>query len=251
MRLAVRAWILQFKVLSRSPFFVSMAVLTPIAYGSLAFLMMGGNDTNGLRVVLGAGLLGAWSTTLYGAAEALFMQRFSGTLEFLIGAPRSLVAPVIGFAGAAVTLGVYSLVGMMIWTALFFHVPLGSVDPVGLLLTLLISFAGLTTVGMMLAALYVVVRQAIEITNVLEFPIWIVCGVLAPASTLWPPLQWIGKLLPLGWSSEALTKTTSGADPTIDLAIAALVTVVYLIVALWLLKVVDMRARVKGTLRLR
>ncbi|QIZ97587.1 ABC transporter permease [Leifsonia sp. PS1209] len=228
-----------------------MAILTPIAYGTLAFFMAGPRPDDGLRVVLGAGLLGAWSTTLYGAAEALFMQRFSGTLEFLIGAPRSLVAPVVGFSAATVTLGLYSLIASGAWCALFFHVNVRVDEPILLVVTLLASFVGLTAIGMLLAALYVVLRQAIEVTNVLEFPIWIACGVLAPATTLWSPVQWVGKLLPLGWSTQALDRVFASQDPIPDLCVALTLALLYSIVAVWLLRIVDLRARVKGTLRLR
>lgn len=252
MTLFLSAWWLQLRILSKSPFFVSMAILTPLVYGSIAMLMAAnqpGEVTT--RIVLGAGLMGAWSTTLYGAAEALFMQRFSGTLELLIGAPRGLVAPVLGFSAATVTLGIYSVLAVWIWSVLVFRVRLEVPSPADLTLSLVVSFIGLVAAGLLLAGLYVITRQAIEITNVLEYPIWIVCGVLTSTSLLWPPLAWVGKLLPLGWAVEAIDITSAGGSPYFQLAMSLALSVLYFVVGLIFLGRLDLLARQKGTLRLR
>jgi ABC-2 type transport system permease protein len=242
---------LQFRLLSRSPFFMSMALLTPIIYGTIAAIQAGqGTGSASVRLILGAGLLGAWSTTLYGAAEALFMQRFSGTLEVMIGAPRGLFVPVLGFSTATVLLGLYSVAAVWVWTVLVFGVRVDGPSAGVLVASVAVSFIGLAAVGLLLAGLYVVTRQAMEITNVAEYPVWIVCGVLAPAATLWPPLAWIGKLLPLGWSVSAMdAKPPSAAWAS--LAIALVLSGLYLLAGTVVLARVDLLARVKGTLRLR
>lgn len=251
MSLYVAAVRLQFTLLSRSPFFLSMAVLTPIIYGTIAIIhARNGDGAASMRLILGAGLLGAWSTTLFGAAEALFMQRFSGTLEMLVGAPRSLFVPVLGFATATVLLGVYSVAAVWVWAVVVFGVPMAGPSPAVLVLGVLVSFIGLAAVGLLLAGLYVVTRQAMEITNVAEYPVWIVCGVLAPSASLWPPLEWVGKVLPLGWSVGALDMDTlSVAWPS--LLVALTLSAVYLGIGAVVLARVDLLARVKGTLRLR
>ncbi|MDN4613017.1 ABC transporter permease [Leifsonia sp. F6_8S_P_1B] len=249
MRLFVASWWLQLRLLSRSPFFLGMAVTTPIAYCTVAVLMSGGQAT--ARAVIGAGLMGAWSTTLFGAAEALFMQRFSGTLELLIGAPRSLVAPVLGFAGATVSLGLYSSAASWLWATCVLGVSSEGVDWPSLLAGLALSFVSLTAIGFLLAGVYVVTRKGIEITNVMEYPIWVVCGVLVPAAALWGPLQLVGRLLPLGWSMEVVDAATHGGDALQAAGPAVLLSAGYLAAGVVLLKRIDLLARTRGTLRLR
>lgn len=241
---------LQFRLLSRSPFFLSMALLTPVVYATIAGIQVGAAGAVPFRIVLGAGLLGVWSTTLFGAAEALFMQRFSGTLELLVGAPRSLLVPVLGFSCASVLLGLYSIGAVWLWSTVAFHVePLTASTPVTVL-SLVVSFVGLAAVGVALAGVYVLTRQAMAISNMMEYPVWIVCGVLTPATSLWPPLLWIGKLLPLGWTVAAIDEVNPVAALR-DLAVAVAVAVGYFGLAEVVLARVDLLARVAGTLRLR
>ncbi|GIT81335.1 hypothetical protein LLS1_30040 [Leifsonia sp. LS1] len=251
MRLAVAAWLLQLRLLSRSPFFVWMALLTPLVYCSLAAMMSGGHAST--RTIIGAGLMGAWSTTLFGAAEALFMQRFSGTLELLVGGPRSLVAPVLGFSLATVTLGVYSVGAAWLWALLVFRTG-GASEDAGdagaMVIAAVVAMAGLVAVGVFLAALYVVTRKAMELTNILEYPIWLICGVLVPSATLWPPLAIVGRVLPLGWATPALD-LPFGTDWAATLGVSLLLTAGYFAAGVVLLRRVDALVRVRGTLRLR
>ncbi|WP_295125760.1 ABC transporter permease [uncultured Leifsonia sp.] len=249
MRLYLAAWWLQLRLLSRSPFFVGMAILTPIAYCSIAVLMAGGQAS--LRIVVGAGLMGAWSTTLFGAAEALFMQRFSGTLEFLIGSPRSLVAPVLGFATATVSLGAYSTVAAWLWARFVLQLGFESVSWSSMSGGLALTFVSLTSIGVLLAGLYVLTRKAIEITNVMEYPIWLVCGVLVPAATLWPPIAAAGKLLPLGWAMEVVDRAATGEPAFAQAGNALGLSMIYLAVGVVLMRRIDLLARKRGTLRLR
>lgn len=250
MSLFTASWRLQLQLLSRNPFFVSMATLTPLAYGGIAYMMNASQPVT-IRLAIGAGLLGAWSICLYGAAEALFMQRFTGTLELIVGAPKSLSLPVAGFSAATATLGAYSIIISVAMAVILFGDRLSFANPVGTAFALLTSLAGLTVIGMTLAAFYVVTRQAIELTNVLEYPVWIVCGVIVPATSLWPPLAWIGKLTPLGWSMEALDATTTNADPLPALIGSTALIALYGFLAVVLLRLVDRRARETGTLALR
>ena len=249
MRLYLAAWWLQLRLLSRSPFFVGMAILTPIAYCSLAVLMADGHAS--LRIVVGAGLMGAWSTTLFGAAEALFMQRFSGTLEFLIGSPRSLVAPVLGFATATVSLGAYSTVAAWLWATFALDLRAESVSWAAMLCGLLLTFVALTAIGVLLAGMYVLTRKGIEITNVMEYPIWLVCGILVPAATLWPPIAAVGKLLPLGWAMEVVDRAAIGDIALAPAGMAVALSAVAFAVGVVLLRRIDLLARKRGTLRLR
>lgn len=248
MRMVSAAWLLQLRLLSRSSFFVWMALLTPLVYCSLAAMMAGG--TVSLRVVLGAGLMGAWSTTLFGAAEALFMQRFSGTLELLIGAPRTLIAPVVGFAAATVTLGVYSVGASWVWATAVFRVRYVEAEVVAVLGASVVALVGLMAVGFFLSGLYVLTRRAMELTNVLEYPIWLVCGVLVPSTALWPPIAALGRLLPLGWATSALDRPL-GADWLADIGVSLALSGVYVVFGIVFLRRVDLLARRRGTLRLR
>lgn len=250
MRLLLASWWLQFRLLSRSPFFMGMAILTPLAYGSIALMMAGGHMS--ARIMLGTGLMGAWSTTLFGAAEALFMQRFAGTLELMIGAPKSLVAPVLGFSAATVTLGVYSIMAVVVLGMSAGGVDIAEVrDPLGSTAAILVVVAALISMGTLLAGLCVLTRRAMEITNIMEYPVWLACGLVVPSAALWPPLSSLGQLFPLGWAMMAVDRAVAGANPWPIGAVAVGMAVLYVLAGMAVLHRVDLLARERGTLRLR
>ena len=79
----------QLKTLTTSAFFVLISVLQPVIFASIAFYMWQSGSQSGalLSVALGSGLMGMWSSTLFGSGGAIQWQRWQGTLELLIAAP--------------------------------------------------------------------------------------------------------------------------------------------------------------------
>ena len=78
-------------MLLTSEFFILTTFLTPLIFATLAFfLFKAGGATEGqtlLYVALGSGMMGVWSTTLFGCGGAIAWQRWEGTLELLVNAP--------------------------------------------------------------------------------------------------------------------------------------------------------------------
>ncbi len=88
-RLLAVGWLFHLKSLTNSLFFVLISVVQPVIFASIAFFMFdAGNRSGGLLyVALGAGLMGIWSSTLFGSGGAIQWQRWQGTLEMLVAAP--------------------------------------------------------------------------------------------------------------------------------------------------------------------
>ena len=88
-RLFVVGWLFHLKSLTMSLFFVLIAAIQPVIFASIAFFMVESGNRSGtlLYAALGAGLMGIWSTTLFGSGGAIQWQRWQGTLEVLIGSP--------------------------------------------------------------------------------------------------------------------------------------------------------------------
>lgn len=251
-RVASAAWWLQIRLLTTSPFFLGIAFMTPLAYLAIALLIQG-EDGSPARVtehVIGAGLMGAWSATLYGAGEALYMQRWTGTLQLLVAAPRSLVGPVVGFSAAAVTLGGYSVVAVWVLARWVFGVSLTVQDGLAVAAGLVMCLLALSAIGMVLAAYYVLSRQALTVSNMLEYPIWIASGLLISTSVLWSPVVWVGKLLPFGWAVDVVHRGIAGEPYVSTLAMSVLVTSAYVGLGVFLLHRVDHAVRRTGRLGL-
>lgn len=252
MRLFATAWWVQLRLLSRSPFFMGLVVLQPLAFATIAFFLFGDAPAEQRTlVVLGAGLLGAWSGTLYGAAESIFMQRFTGTLEPIVAAPSSLLVTAYGFAAATASLGAYAIAATWLWAAAAFGVRLHVASPGWLALSMLSALVGLSVLGVALAATYVLTRQAMTLSNLLEYPVWILAGVLVPAAALPDPLRHLGRILPLSWSVDAIERSASGESPVLPLLVSLALSAVGAVGARWLMRRFEHIVRVRGTLSLR
>src|SRR6476619_5098364 len=79
------------RMLLTSEFFILTTFLTPLIFATMGFfLFKTGGATQGqtlLYVALGSGMMGVWSTTLFGCGGAIAWQRWEGTLELLVNAP--------------------------------------------------------------------------------------------------------------------------------------------------------------------
>ena len=79
------------RMLLTSEFFILTTFLTPLIFATMGFFLFHvGGEAEGqtlLFVALGSGMMGVWSTTLFGCGGAIAWQRWEGTLELLVNAP--------------------------------------------------------------------------------------------------------------------------------------------------------------------
>ena len=68
-----------------------------------------------LYAALGAGMMGVWSTTLFGSGGMIQWQRWQGTLELGVGAPPSMTLVYLPFSLANSFTGMYALAATLIW----------------------------------------------------------------------------------------------------------------------------------------
>src|SRR5215813_13440264 len=114
------------KMLGTSSFFLLTSVVQPIIFATVAFYMFraGGRSGTLLYAALGAGMMGVWSTTLFGSGGMIQWQRWQGTLELGAAAPPPLVLIYMPFCFANAIVGGYSLAATLLWGRLLFGVPL-------------------------------------------------------------------------------------------------------------------------------
>ena len=92
-RLFWTGWIFNLKNLTMSGFFMLNAAILPIFYATIAYYMFRAGTRSGslLYVSLGAGMMGIWSSVLFGSGGLIQWQRWQGTLEYVIGVPPRLI----------------------------------------------------------------------------------------------------------------------------------------------------------------
>jgi len=84
------SWLLQFKMIMRSPFDGFGNVIYPLFFATVAFFVFRAGDSPRTLVYasLGAAVMGMWSSVSTSAGSAMQRERWWGTLELLVAAPR-------------------------------------------------------------------------------------------------------------------------------------------------------------------
>ena len=247
------AWLFHLKGLSSSGFFLLTAVLQPIIFASIAFFMFESGQREGtlLYVALGAGLMGIWSSTLFGSGGSIQWQRWQGTLELSVAAPTRFLWVMLPLTVATASIGLYSVVATLAWGWLFFGMPFELAEPLLFALALPVTILSLGLLGLVLASTFVLYRNANAFSNLLEYPVWLVTGLLVPLSLLPGWVEWISWVLAPTWGIRALRNAAFGGDeawPAIGMCV--LLGAVYLALGAVFLQNFERLAREKATLSL-
>ena len=105
--------------------------------------------------------------------------------------------------------------------------------------------------GLVLASTFVLLRNANSLSNLLEYPVWLVTGLLIGLSLLpgWTrPISWV--LAPT-WGVRGIREAALGGDPATAVAVCLGLGAVYLVIGHFTLGYFEVRARRSATLALR
>jgi ABC-2 type transport system permease protein len=240
------------KTLSQSNFFILVSVIQPVIFASISFYMFraGGRAPTLLYAALGAGLMGIWSSTLFGSGGAIQWQRWQGTLELIVVVPPPLLQVLLPLTVATSAIGLYSVVATLIWGMAFFGMPLQLVHPFMFGVALVATVVGLGLLGLVLASTFVLYRAANALSNLLEYPVWLITGVLVPVSLLPGWTHVLGWILAPTWGIRALRAAALGGDALPGIAMCALLSCIYLVAGGLCLRHFEKLARERGTLAL-
>lgn len=244
--------VLHFKNLSASPFMVMTAAIWPLVYATLAFLMFRATHQapSLLYAALGAAVMGIWSTTATSAGGAIQQQRNWKVLELLVAAPSPLILVLAPITVAIAGIGVYSIVTTLLWGRLLFGVPFHVLHPALFLVSIPAAVLSIGLLGLVLASVLVLYREASAFSQALEYPVWLITGMLIPLSLLpgWiHPISWA--LAPT-WGMRAVRRAALGGAVGTPLLVCALLTLVYAVLAVILLHHFERLARERATLSL-
>jgi ABC-2 type transport system permease protein len=245
-------FVLNFKLLTASPFMVMAAALWPLVYATLAFLMFRATHhaPSLLYAALGAAVMGIWSTTATSAGGAIQQQRWWGVLELLVAAPSRLILVLAPVTVAIAGIGVYSVVSTFLWGRLLFGVPIHVSHPVLFAIAIPTAVLSIGMLGLVLASSLVLYRSASAFSQALEYPVWLITGMLIPLSLLptWiDPVSW--GLAPT-WGMRAVRRAAIGGDVGVPLLVCAGLTIVYTGLSMLLLHHFERLARERATLSL-
>ena len=252
LRFVAVSWLLQFKMIMRSPFDGVGNVIYPLFFATTAFFVFKAGDSPRTLIYasLGAAVMGMWSSVSTSAGSAMQRERWWGTLELLVAAPRHFSLVLFPSTLGLASVGIYNLVATLLWGKFAFGIPLTIQHPLlfGLsVLSTVLAFAGL---GLLFAVSFVRFRAAWVLGNFFEYPVWLICGFLVPLS-LFPgwvrPISW---LLAPTWGMRAIRAGASGGAPLADIGVAAALGLGYATIGILLVETVLRSARANATISL-
>jgi len=252
LRLLGVGWYFQFKMILRSPFDGIGNVLYPLFFATTAlFVFRAGQSPRTLIYAsLGAAVMGMWSSVSTSAGSAMQRERWWGTLELLVAAPRHFSLVMLPATLGVATVGIYNLAATLLWGRFAFGIPLTITHPLLFALSVVgtvLAFGGL---GLLFAVSFVRFRAAWVLGNFFEYPIWLICGFLVPLALLpeWVrPISWV--LAPT-WGMSAIRESALGGTPVPDLLLCLALGAAYVGVAVLVTDRVLYDARGRGTLSL-
>jgi ABC-2 type transport system permease protein len=251
-RLIAVGSLLHAKQLSRSPFEIAINLVVPIVQATLAVYLFraGGQSPRLLDAAVGAGMMGVWSSVLFGSGGAIQNQRWQGTLEMIMLAPRRPVTVLLPITLATGVTGAYALLATLVWGRLLYGVRLDFAHPVAFVVAAVVCVLALGMSGLLLASTFVLMRNANALANTLEYPVWLVSGMLVPLTVLPPWTGPIAAALPTTWGARALREATDGGPVWPSLGVCTAISLLFLGLGALALVHVERRARANATLAL-
>lgn len=250
-RVIARGWMLHAKMMRKSAFNGVLQVLWPLFFATIVFFMYGSSNHRALAsAAVGASVLGIWSATSTSGASAIQRERSQGTLELLVAAPVAFAATIAPITLAMSTVGLYSMVATLLWGWLLFGIAVPLTHPALLVLAVLVTILSIGMLGFLFSVSVVRFRTAWAIGNMLEFPVWLICGFLVPLSLLpgWVrPISW---LLAPTWGVKAIRASMLGGSTLPAVGLAAALGAAYAFIAVLLSERMLRAARRDATLAL-
>jgi ABC-2 type transport system permease protein len=251
-RIVWRSWVFHMKSLTTSGFFILISFLQPLIFATIAFYVFRAGQREGtlLYAAIGAGLMGIWSSTLFGSGGAIQWQRWLGTLESLIVSPSPFILVLAPLTVATATIGLYSLAATLAWGRLLFGIPVEFAHPWLFALAVPATVVSLGFLGLVLASTFILYRNANALSNLLEYPVWLITGLLVPLSLLpgWVhPISWV--LAPT-WGVRAIREAALGGAPLPAIGMCGALAIAYLVIGSVALHLFETLARKQATLAL-
>jgi ABC-2 type transport system permease protein len=241
-----------FKMICRSPFEGLGNVIYPLFFATTAFFVFqaGNSPRTLLYASLGAAVMGMWSSVSTTAGGAMQRERWWGTLELLVVAPRHFSLILLPVTLGMATIGIYSLLATLLWGRFLFGVQLSIAHPLLFAASIVGTVLSFAALGFLFAVSFVRFRAAWVLGNLFEYPVWLIGGFLVPLALLpnWVhPISWV--LAPT-WGMNAIRQSALGGGPLDDLGMCLLLGAAYVVAGVLVTDRVLRAARVRGTLSL-
>jgi ABC-2 type transport system permease protein len=209
-------------------------------------------------VVLGGAMTAFWLNVLWGMASQFYWEKETGNMQLFMVSPMSRMALLAGMAlGGMLSAGLRAL-STLVLGILIFNVQMMVVDPFLLVAVFLVTLVAIYGMGMMFASLFMLYgRDAWNISNLMQEPIYLVSGFYFPVRSLGIWISAIASIIPITLGLDAMRQelfgpVANGFLPVVtELAILCVLAVMFLVLARYSLRYMENLGRREGRLTLR
>jgi ABC-2 type transport system permease protein len=212
MRAALRSAAMQLKNTLARQVIQFIILIQPIVFATLSYFILRHRPGVDMAsyIVIGSGLISLWSAALFSSAGDLDRERRMGNFEYLLVTPTPFETIILGKIVGNTLLGFGSMAMSYLYATLVLRADFAVRAPMLFVLGFvgtLVSFLGISLV---LASAFTLSRSARLIVNGMEYPIYLVSGVMFPLTLLPQWAQVIGHLVPLTWARATLQAAAAG-----------------------------------------
>jgi ABC-2 type transport system permease protein len=230
-------------------------VVQPLIIAVMAmWMLVERGAANALYVVIGSGMTGLWSTLLFLGGNSINWERWTGTLELMVGQPTPVSVIVFGKNAAVVVQSLLSMVGSYIVAAILFRQSLVVGQPVFFVVSLAMTVIAFICFGLVIAPIFLLSPAVQHFQNALEFPVYMLCAFLFPIALLPGWTTPFSYLLAPYWAARALHGSSTGGagmqELLVDWGMMLLLSLVYLAISGGLTERMLNKARAEASLRL-
>ena len=236
-------------------FEIFLPLLTVMAY-VWVYRALGAPEAYTGFVLLGGAMTAFWANVLWAMSSQLYWEKEQGNLALYIMSPASLMALLLGMAVGGLLATTARAAAIVLIGAVMFDITFDVAALPLLLPIFLLTMTALYGMGMMLASIFLLLnREAWHLANLAQEPIYLLSGFFFPVSALPVGLVGASSIIPLTLGMDAMRQvlfpggSVRGFLPvTTELAIVAILAVVYLVGARWLLHYMERLAIRDGRL---
>ncbi len=203
-------------------------------------------------VILGSGLMAIWGCICFSSAGDINRERSMGTLRIIFVAPVRFSTVLLGKILGNTILSLVSLLISLATAVVLYRTPVTLNSPGYFLLALFALIGSFVVISTVIACLLTLSRRTTLYMNCIEMPFILLCGFSFPIEVLPKWIQPVSRLLSPTWAVELLRLSVDGVtQPRIffeKLAVLFALSVLYVLLAMWLYRVMECRVRVLASL---
>lgn len=153
-----------------------------------------------------------WWFALYSGGWVIQADRWESTVEYLVAAPAQFVAVVLGRVGATLLPGIAAFVEVWVFARYLLRADVTIHHLFVFSVSLGLTLFAMATTSLLMAALFVLARNAVTFSNSASFPFYLLGGILVPITLLPEWLQPFSRVVFLSWSAQLL-RGSMAAEP--------------------------------------